>query len=215
VTDASAPPPRHEATRRSYDTVAARYLETFRSELDRKPLDRALLGVVLEELRPGAVIADLGCGPGHVAAWLADRGARSVGIDLSDTMVETGSREFPAVEFRQGDLLALPARGGEFGAVVCFYSIIHLDGRELGAAFAEMRRVLEAPGPLLVAFHVGTEVRHRDDFLGEPVDLDFRFFALDDVVAALEGAGFEVTATVQRRHYPGEVDTTRGYVLVR
>jgi SAM-dependent methyltransferase len=208
-------PPRHDATRRSYDAVARRYVETFRDELDGKPLDRALLGVVLEEVGSGAPIADLGCGPGHVAAWLADRGAKSVGVDLSDAMVATGRREYPRVEFRQGDLLALPAGDQEFAAAICFYAVIHLRHDELGAAFAEMRRVLRAPGPLLVAFHVGTELRHRDEWWGERVELDFRFFEMDEVAAALEGAGFGITARVQRAHYPGEVDTTRGYVLAR
>ena len=209
------PVPGHDATRRSYDTVAGRYAETFRNELDHKPLDRALLGVVLEETGAGATVADLGCGPGHVAAWLADLGAKSVGIDLSEAMVDTGRREFPQVEFRHGDLLALPATDDEFDAVVCFYSIIHLRGEEVGAAFAEMRRVLEAPGPLLVAFHVGAEVRHRDEWWGQEVELDFRFFDMDDVVAAMEGAGFRVAARLQREHYPDEVDTVRGYVLAR
>jgi ubiquinone/menaquinone biosynthesis C-methylase UbiE len=207
--------PHHDTTRRSYDAVAARYAETFGSELDHKPLDRALLDVVLEEVGSGAVVADLGCGPGHVAAWLAERGARSVGIDLSEVMVDTGRREFPRVEFRQGDLLALPAADDEFDAAVCFYSIIHLRPEERDAAFAEMRRVLRPGAPLLVAFHVGTEVRHRDEWWGHEVELDFRFFEMDDVIEAVEGAGFGVAARVQRVHYPDEVDTTRGYLLAR
>jgi trans-aconitate methyltransferase len=50
------------------------------------------------------VIADLGCGPRHVAIRLSDRVPTAVGIDLSAGMVEAGHRRFPAVWSRRGDL---------------------------------------------------------------------------------------------------------------
>jgi ubiquinone/menaquinone biosynthesis C-methylase UbiE len=205
----------HDAARRSYDAVARQYARQFGDELTRKPLDRALLALLIEEVGEGATVADLGCGPGHVAAWLAERGARVVGIDLSQAMVDTGKEEFPVVEFRQGDLLALPAHDEEFDAAVSLYAVIHLRAGELGGALAEMRRVLRPAAPLLVSFHVGTEVRHRDELLGQAVDLDFRFFEMEEVAEAMEGAGFTVAARLQRAPYPGEVETTRGYVLGR
>lgn len=116
----------HRSVRRSYDTVAEEYAAGFRDELAGKPLDRALLTCLAEQAGEGAPVADLGCGPGHVAAWLAGRGVAAVGIDLSPGMIAVGRRDYPQAEFREGDFLALPAADGEFGAAVAFYSIIHL-----------------------------------------------------------------------------------------
>ncbi len=110
---------RHDSVRRSYDAVAEEYATGFREELAHKPLDRALLACLIEQTEKGAPIADLGCGPGHVSAWLASHGVTAVGIDLSAGMVAVGRREYPEVEFREGDFLKLPARDGEFGAVRC------------------------------------------------------------------------------------------------
>jgi SAM-dependent methyltransferase len=81
---------RHHSVRRSYDAVAEVYAACFRDELVGKPLDRALLACLAEQTGQGATIADLGCGPGHVAAWLADRGVAAVGIDLSPAMIAVG-----------------------------------------------------------------------------------------------------------------------------
>lgn len=203
----------HDSVRRSYDAVAESYLTGFRDELAHKPLDRALLTALAEQTEPGAPIADLGCGPGHVAAWLARGGATTVGVDLSDGMVAAAAREFPDVEFRQGDLLDLPAKDQEFGAVVAFYSVIHLRPGELCAAFAEMHRVLRPGGRVLVAFHIGTEVRHLTDWLGHEVDVDFHFFEPDDVAAEMTGAGLRVDARLERRNHPGEVETRRAYLM--
>lgn len=55
------------------------------------------------------------------------------------------------MEFREGDLLALPAGDGEFDAAVALYSVIHLAADELRPAFTEMRRVLRPDGTLLPA----------------------------------------------------------------
>ena len=104
------PGSQHRSVRRSYDSVAKEYLASFGDELSGKPLDRALLACLAEQAENGAPIADVGCGPGHVAAWLAARGVTAVGIDLSPAMIATGRRHYPQVEFRQGDLLQLPAK---------------------------------------------------------------------------------------------------------
>jgi SAM-dependent methyltransferase len=203
----------HDNVRRSYDAVAERYLANIGGELAGKPLDRALLASVVEQAPEGAPITDLGCGPGHVAAWLAGRGAAAVGIDLSPAMIAIGRREYPKVDFREGDLLALPASDGEFGAAIAFYSVIHLEPAELGRAFGEIHRVLRPGGQFLVAFHTGTEVRHLDEWWDQQVDVDFRFFEPAHITEVMEGAGLRTTARLERSRYPHEAQTRRAYLL--
>ncbi|MGA4838225.1 class I SAM-dependent methyltransferase [Streptomyces sp. G45] len=203
----------HDAVRRSYDTVAGEYATRLHAELDAKPLDRALLSSLAERAPRGAPIADLGCGPGHVAAHLAGHGARAVGVDLSAGMLAEGRRRYPQVEFRQGDLLALPAEDGEFGAAVALYTIIHLAPGELLPAFHEAHRVLRPAGLLLVSFHIGTETRHLDEWWGHDVNLDFRFLPVQEVTALLEQAGFTLEMRLERAPVPAEAQTHRAYVL--
>lgn len=209
---ASGVPDPTENVRASYDAVAEPYREQFADELDRKPLDRALLRAVVE-LAANRPIADLGCGPGHVSQWLSANGARVVGIDLSPAMVEAARGAVVDAEFRVGDLRELPAQDGEFGAAVVFYSIIHVADADRPLAWRELARVLAGGGTALVAFHVGDEVRHRDEWFGQPVNLDFRLLEPAVVTQELESAGFAVRATLTRAHEPGEVETVRAYVL--
>lgn len=135
----------HRAVQQSYDTVADEYARRFGDELDHKPLDRALLAALIEENEPGAPIADLGCGPGHVAGWLAACDITAVGIDLSPKMIAVARRSYAKAEFRQGDLLALPAENEEFGCLLALYSLIHLKTTELAPALRfEVESVVEA-----------------------------------------------------------------------
>ncbi len=101
---------RHDSVRRSYDAVAEEYAAGFGDELAYKPLDRALLACLIEQAGHAAPIADVGCGPGHVSAWIARQGVAAVGIDLSAGMVAVGRREYPQVAFREGDAPRVPAR---------------------------------------------------------------------------------------------------------
>jgi SAM-dependent methyltransferase len=205
----------HDPVRRSYDTVAEEYAGSFRDELAGKPLDRALLACLAEQAGEGAPIADLGCGPGHVAAWLAGLGVAAVGIDLAPGMIAVGRRDYPEVEFREGDFLALPAADGEFGAAIAFYSIIHLQPGELRRAFEEIHRVLRPQGLFLVSFHAGSEVRHLGEWWGHAVDVDFRFIEPPDIADAIKRAGFRTEMRLERASYPGEVETRRAYLLAR
>ncbi|HEX5689190.1 MAG TPA: methyltransferase domain-containing protein [Roseiflexaceae bacterium] len=200
----------------SYDRVAAEYTARIADELAGKPLDRALLRAFAEQVGPLGPLADLGCGPGQVAAFLAEAGSEVVGFDLSSGMIEQARLRYPKLTFRQGDLRSLPASDAAFGGIVAFYSIIHLLPAERVPAFREWRRVLRPGGFALVAFHIGDSVTHFDEWWDRPVDLDFHFLEPEAVAAELIEAGFTIEATLRRAPYAGvEHPNERGYVLAR
>jgi len=206
----------HDDLRRDYDAVAGEYARRIAGELDGKPLDRALLEAFAEQVRAHGPVADLGCGPGHVGAWLAARVLEVTGVDLSPALLEEGRRRFPAVRFTEGDLLSLPLADASQGGAVAFYSLIHLAPEEWPRALAEVRRVLRPGGRLLVAFHVGAETLHLDEWWGVPVSVDFRLLDPAWVQGQLEVAKFIVEVTTRRVPYPEvEHPSERAYLLAR
>ncbi len=202
----------HEQVSRSYDEVAAAYAGRFSDELAAKPFDRDLLARFAA--RAEAPCADLGCGPGHVAAHLADLGLVTQGLDLSPAMVAEARRRHPGLSFAQADFLDLSAWAGHFGAAVAFYSLIHLDPEEVPAALRQVRDLLRPGGQLLVAVHEGDGAVHRDDWFDRPVNLDFTLFGAEQLADLLAGAGFEEVERHRRPPYPEET-TTRLYHWVR
>lgn len=202
--------------RASYDAAARAYAEHVASELAQKPLDRHLLNRFAEEVRSRGRVADLGCGPGHVAGYLRERGVDVLGIDLSPEMVRWATRLNPGLDVRVGDFLALDLPEASLAGAVAFYAIVHLEPSELGAVMAEWRRVVVPGGVVLVAFHVGDHTLHVDDLWGTPVSLDFRFHAPSGVAGALHAAGFAVTEWVEREPYEGaEYPSRRCYLFAR
>lgn len=218
----------YDRVRDSYDRVATRYAGQVSGELAGKPLDRALLRCVhnlateVEESTAISGLVDLGCGPGHISAYLAALDIPVTGIDISAEMIDVASRRYPEVSFRVGSLLALPATDGEFVAAVSLYSIIHLKPVDRAQAYIEMHRVIAPGGWLLLAFHVtppeGTEgnIMHVDEWWGERVDLDFYYLDPAEVADGVTQVGFTVMARTDRRPWPGvEHQSQRCYLLCR
>ena len=202
--------------RESYDSAAEAYAEHLAAELTHKPLDRHLLNRFAEEVRGRGLVADLGCGPGHVARYLQEQGVTMLGIDLSEQMIEVARRLNPGIDFRVGDMRRLDLPDGALAGAVAFYSIVHFDPSELGAVMRELGRVLAEDGAALVSFHIGEDVVHVEDLFGAPVDLDFRFHIPKDVIDALRDAKLQVREHVEREPYEdAEYPSRRCYLLAR
>jgi SAM-dependent methyltransferase len=194
-----------------YDRIADEYARRIYGELAGKPFDRDVLDRFAALVGEGRV-CDVGCGPGHVARYLGERGCDVFGIDLSARMVEVAAQLNPEVEFRVGDLRALELADATLAGVVAFYALIHLDADQLAAALGELRRVLRPGGRLLVAVHEGDETRRPGEMWGTPVALEFSFFTRGQLEGALLKAGFAIEEIIQRAPYPDvEVATERLY----
>ncbi|MDO5682352.1 MAG: DUF480 domain-containing protein [Propionibacteriaceae bacterium] len=200
----------------AYDAVAEAYLAQFGGELDHKPFDRWLLRRIATQA-PGPV-ADVGCGPGHTTHWLATAGADVTGFDLSPQMVATAQAAYPEVTFRTGDLTKLlrPPTAAAWGAITAWYALVHLAESELSTALTSLARVLAPGGWLVLALHAGNEIRHTDELLGHPVNLDFVLHNPNAVLRAVGEAGLETVERYVRGPQAGlEVATDRLYVMAR
>src|SRR4029453_13196816 len=77
---------RDAKVRSSYDAVATAYADHLVDELGGLPFETWLLDRVVAHAA-GQPVVEVGSGPGHVTAYLADRGAEATGIDISPAMV--------------------------------------------------------------------------------------------------------------------------------
>ena len=106
-------------------------------------------------LRPGALVMDVGCGPGASLETIAASGHAGVGVDFSHVLASAAATSgVPAVV---GDAEHLPIKGGCVDAVLveCVLSALP----DKAGAIAEVRRVLRPGGSLIL-----TDMTLRDRF---------------------------------------------------
>jgi len=135
------------------DDLAERY-RTWRS---------STLGAITERLEVSAVfsvagplkekrVLDAGCGDGTYSLEAAERGALVTGVDLSMDMLAAARERSAArgirVDWRQGDVLALPFRDSSFDLAIAITLLCLLpDAR---GAVRELSRVLVPGGRLVI-----------------------------------------------------------------
>jgi demethylmenaquinone methyltransferase/2-methoxy-6-polyprenyl-1,4-benzoquinol methylase len=114
------------------------------------------LGVRASGARPGDAALDVCCGTGDFAVELrraVGPSGRVAGLDFSPQMLEMARRKSSAVEWLQGDALALPFADGEFAAACVGFGVRNLSDHRRG--FAEMARVVR-PGGRVVCLEMST-----------------------------------------------------------
>lgn len=208
---------RDARVRSAYDAVATTYADELLDELDALPFERWLLDRVIAHAN-GRPVVEVGSGPGHVTAYLADRDADATGVDLSPEMVAEARRRFPHLRFEVGDLrrLGRPPASSGWAAVLGWYSLIHLAASELPDAISALTRPLDPGGWLVLALHAGEEISHVDELLGHEVNLDYVLHDPAYIVSVVEAAGLTDTEWYLRGPIVTRAETTRRlYVIAR
>jgi SAM-dependent methyltransferase len=211
--------PKLAATRASYDATADLYATSIGTEISdsiEAAVDRSLLEDVASRFSRRRPVADLGCGPGRVAAFLAARGVEVVGVDLSVRMLQVGRRAHPDLPLAVGDLAALPLADRSLDGAVGWYSIVHTEPHGLDAVFDEIARVLVPDGHVLLAFQAGTGERlYRTAIQGTAVTLTNYLHDPNDVVRRLTHSRFEVRSCVVREPELAHETAAQAFVAAR
>ncbi len=100
-------------------------------------------------VQPGEAALDVCCGTGDIAAALHAAGAKVVGLDFSEAMLDIArSRGQKGVEYLRGDAMEIPFDSNSFDIVTIGYGLRNLASWERG--LEEMVRVARPGGRVLM-----------------------------------------------------------------
>lgn len=175
-----------DETQAYFDAVAGQW-----DEMRRQFFGDGVRRAAIEAARitPGAVVVDVGTGTGFLAEAVLDAGARVIGVDASEGMLDQVRRRLSgrAFEARAGDVEALPLADGEADAVLANMVLHHAP--DPPRAIGEMTRVLKPGGTVVITdadshTHEWLRTEQHDRWLGferEDVARWFRDVGLEEV----------------------------------
>jgi ArsR family transcriptional regulator len=175
----------------AFFTTAAAEWDALRGELFGATSDLRLLPSLLD---PDLVVADLGCGSGHVAVTLAPFVARVIGVDSSTEMLAVArsrARALANVELRHGSLERLPLEDASLDLALCVLVLHHV--ADPARALAEAARTI-APGGRLV---VSDMLPHDHEEYRSTMGHVWLGFDRETIEQAVSAAGLQVERHVE------------------
>ncbi len=162
---------------------------------------RHRLEAYLEDVRSAKAVLDLGSGRGEWLLLLRDTGIRAQGIEGDSALAHAARRR--GLKIIEGDVLGQLRlqESASFGAVTAFHLFEHLDADVLGGSLAEIRRVLEPDGILLIecpdprSLRVGGSLFWLDPTHRRPLHPE-------TLALYLKSAGFDVLGIEGKNPFP-------------
>lgn len=136
--------------RTAYSVASEQYIALFDSGWQAHEDDTALVRRHLVGL--AGPVLDLGCGPGHWAAYLHALGADVTGVDMVPEFIAHARTTHPGPRFQLGSMTELDAAEHSVAGILAWYSTIHLPPPELKRALSLFRQLLTSSGLLVVGF---------------------------------------------------------------
>jgi ubiquinone/menaquinone biosynthesis C-methylase UbiE len=142
---------------------------------------------IAERLAPDACVLEVAPGPGYLAIALARMGAfRITGLDISHSFVamatDLARDAGVGVDFRQGDVSAMPFEAGRFDFIVCRAAFKNF--ADPVAAVREMHRVLKPGGEALI-------IDLRKDVTNAEIDAAVQHMGLGPIDQVMTGVVFK------------------------
>ncbi|WP_232661182.1 class I SAM-dependent methyltransferase [Pseudonocardia sp. TRM90224] len=191
-----------DAVRDSYDRVADKYVEmvatTGLGDVRSHPWLRAAMDAFADTAGKLGPVLDVGCGPGQVTAYLAERGVDVSGVDLSPRMVEHARRLHPRCTFSVGSATELDLAEGSLGGVMGWWSLFNLPRDILPEVLSTFARSLVPAGQMILATHVGDDDLARTEaYGGVPVTWTTYQWRPEQLVGLIEEAGLKLVAELR------------------
>ena len=179
-----------DGTQRAYAAIAGHYAERWdaRTEL----WGAEWMARLASQLPAGALVADVGCGPGNDTVRLRGLGLRAHGFDLSQAMLT--ARLVPGQV--RADLRRLPLADGVLDGLWCIAVLLHIPRDAVPGALAEFRRVLRPGGLATIAVAEGDgEGWERHPFQDGMPHRYFVYHPRAAFTRMITAAGFEILGT--------------------
>ncbi|MFN2316575.1 MAG: ArsR/SmtB family transcription factor [Gemmatimonadales bacterium] len=152
---------RRTRSREFFSTAAARW-DRLREDLYGPRASAPALAALLD---PSWTVGDLGCGTGEMSEALAPFVAKVIAVDAEQEMLDAAAARLadaPRVEFRLGELEALPIEDASLDAAMIALVLHHV--ADPARVLREARRVMRPGAPLVVVDMVPHDrEEYRDD----------------------------------------------------
>lgn len=132
---------------KQYDKFAETFSKIHNVGRNSNSYNRRIFYRLIDFVKPGVKLLDLGCGDGFDLLHYREMGAEVYGLDASKKLVEIAKRRLPDADIRVGLFEDIPFKNCYFDIVFSKYAI--QTSKDIESIFEEISRVLKPTGVLM------------------------------------------------------------------
>jgi 2-polyprenyl-3-methyl-5-hydroxy-6-metoxy-1,4-benzoquinol methylase len=175
-----------DIVREGYNVVGAEYTAARMPN----PHELSFVQDLIDRLREGAGVLDVGCGGGvPVALRLMER-LDITGVDISERQIEAARTAAPSATFVCKDMSKINFPDSSFDAIYSLYAVIHVPREEHRTILMNFHRLLRPGGFLLLCTGAGDLPEDVSEYFGQ--DMYWSHYNAETNLATVRECGFEV-----------------------
>jgi len=180
-----------KTTQESYNNFADQYATLWGENWQQE--DSLLVNKFLSSVKPGGTILDVGCGTGHILAYMEQQGFDVIGVDTSDGMLAEAANRIEVSKLFHMDAQQLQFPDNTFDGLISRFVLQHIQG-DIAQPFGEFYRVVRNGSLLYVVAHVSNTEEPQETWYELPNGGKIKMFYRDPetVGVAAKQSGFRI-----------------------
>lgn len=175
-----------EETRETYNKIASNYEKEYENDLSDAPYIDSFLSQV-----EGNYILDMGCGPGTLSKYIANKGYNVDAIDYSEEMLKIAREKINNVNFIQMDMRNVEMNK-KYNGIMLAYSLFHISKDEVKNVLPKYYDLLEDNGVMLIILQEGSGEDYVSENLGTGLKKFINYYSFEEIEKVLNDNNFEI-----------------------
>lgn len=153
---------------------------------DKDTWGQAGADMFLSFLPLGATVLDIGCGGGIKTNYIAKKGYKAEGVDLSDKMIELAKRDYPELQFAVLDMYDIDQYQHSVDGIFVQAALLHIEKKRVLEVLQKMKDKLNPDGVIYIAVKsmrdngVEEEIKTENDY-GYEYSRFFSYFTEEEL----------------------------------
>lgn len=135
-------------------------------------------------LKPGDLVLDAGCGPGHESKFLIDHGLKVIGTDISDKMIGIAKREVPKANFCVMDIRKVDEMSVSFDGIFAKASLLHIPKNETQSVIKNILSRLKPGGYFFIIVKENKDIEEevvKENDYGYEYERFFSYYSMEEI----------------------------------